>query len=314
MGKKVAYRVGNWRKYNRSLINRGNITLWFSDDVLNSWYAKKEDKLARGRPNFYSDQCIEVALTLRSLFHFPLRTTQGFIEGLLKSLDLDLQVPHYSQLSRRAAGLAIQYYSKRSAKTLKDLVVDSTGLKIYGEGEWKVRTHGRRGRRTWRKLHVAIDPESKLTVSVALSSDKVGDGEMMVRLLKNKQNIGAIYGDGAYGSKDCFEAIVKTGAKAMIALPTTTGIAKKKKLSSGLIERNRLVEEIRAAGGRKEWKKKSGYHKRSLVEAHMRRFKKILGERLSNRKFINQFTEVQIKSLILNKMTILGMPDSYKIT
>ena len=144
---------------------------------------------------------------------------------------------------------------------------------------------------------MAIDPGSKLTVSVALSSDKVGDGEMMQGLLRKKQNIGAVYGDGA---------------RAMIAVPSSTGIAKKK-LSPGLIERNRLVEEIRAAGGRKEWKKKSGYHKRSLIEAHMRRFKKILGERLSNRKFINQFTEVRIKSLILNKMTILGMPDSYKI-
>ncbi len=313
MSTKVTYRVRNWPKYNQSLINRGNITLWFSEDVIDAWYAKQKRNPLKGRPDFYSNQCIQAALTLRSLFHLPLRGTQGFIEGLLNVLKLNLQVPHYSQLSRRASSLKIQYYSKTSAKIPKDLVIDSTGLKIYGEGEWKVRTHGRDGRRTWRKLHIAIDPKSKLTVSVALSSDKVGDSEMMVRLLKNKKNIGTVYGDGAYGSKDCFDSIVLTGAKAMIALPITTGIAKTK-LSPGLIERNRLVEEIRAAGGKKDWKKKSDYHTRSLVESHMRRFKKILGERLSSRKFVNQFTEVRIKSLILNKMTILGMPDSYKVT
>ena len=94
MGKKVSYRVRNWPKYNRGLINRGNLTLWVSRDVVDGWYAKAKKKRRRGRPNFYSNQCIEVALTLRSLFHFPLRATQGFIEGLaVKSQKILLSIP-----------------------------------------------------------------------------------------------------------------------------------------------------------------------------------------------------------------------------
>jgi hypothetical protein len=312
MGKKVAYRVRNWRKYNRSLINRGNLTLWLADDVLDGWYAKNEGTLGRGRPNFYSDQCIEVALTLRSLFHFPLRAIQGFIEGLFEILDLKLDVPHYSQLSRRASGLQIQYHSKKSSKKPMDLVVDSTGLKIYGEGEWKMRTHGKSKRRTWRKLHVAIDPESMETIAMELTLANTHDDEVMSDLIKGQRNIGNVYADGAYISKNCFDSIADSGGNAVIALRSGTGLVNKN-ASPGQLQRNRIVYEIWAAGGRQNWKKTSGYHKRSLVETHMFRFKTILGAELSSRLFENQITEAKIKTLILNKMTRLGMPDSYKI-
>jgi hypothetical protein len=311
MSNKVAYRVRNWRKYNRSLINRGNLTIWFSDDVADSWYAKPV-KRSRGRPKTYSDKCIEIALTLRSLFHLPLRATQGFIEGLIELLGLELDIPHYSQLSRRASGLAVQFYSKKSRKKPTDLVVDSTGLKIYGEGEWKMRTHGKSKKRTWRKLHVAVDPESMEVVAMELTRASIIDDEVMSDLMQGQRNVGNVYADGAYISKNCFDSIAQAGGNAVIAIRGGTGLVNKN-ASPGQLQRNRIVKEIWAAGGRKNWKKSSDYHKRSLVETHMFRFKTILGAELSSRIFENQVAEAKIKTLILNKMTRLGMPDSYKL-
>ncbi len=309
---KQNYKINNWAKYNRSLINRGNLTLWFCDDVQVNWYAKPEKDRRRGRPNIYSQKCIEVALTLRSLFRFPLRATQGFLGGLFQLLDIQLKVPHYSQLSRRAAGLKVQFYSQKSKEKPTDLVVDSTGLKIYGEGEWKMRIHGKQKRRTWRKLHLAINPDGMEVVALELTEANVHDDSVMPKLLQNQTLAGDVFGDGAYVSKSCFDAIAATGAGANIALRTGTGLVKNGP-SPGQLLRNQLVQEIRNAGGKTQWKKTSGYHKRSLVETGMFRFKTILGGRLSSRLFANQVSEAKIKVLILNRMTALGMPISYPV-
>jgi len=309
---KTTYRVDNWKQYNRSLINRGNLTLWFCEDTKVGWYAKPCKNRCSGRPPLYSDRCIEVALTLRSLFRFPLRATQGFLEGLVTLLKLDLKVPYYSQLSRRAAGLDVKFYSKKSGKKPTDLVVDSTGLKIYGEGEWKMRTHGKQKRRTWRKLHIAINPDGMESVAIELTEAKVHDDSVIPKLLQNQTITGKLYADGAYISKSCFDAIAATGGGASIALRSGTGTVKKNP-SDGQTLRNSLVQEIRRAGGKVAWKKSSGYHKRSLVETQMFRFKTILGAGLSNRLFANQVIEAKIKTLILNKMSRAGMPHSYPI-
>jgi hypothetical protein len=311
---KVAYRVRNWKQYNRSLINRGNLTIWFSEEMIESWYAKNGDHRlrSRGRPQLYSDLCIQTALTLRSLFRFPLRATQGFIEGLMALLEIDLRVPCYTQLSRRASHLEVQYYSEKSRRKPVDLVVYSTGLKIYGEGEWKMRTHGKQKRRTWRKLHLAMNAETFQTVSIELTQATMHDDEVMPELMKNQKKIGRVHADGAYVSKTCFDSIVKTGGRAMIALRSGTGLVKKNP-SPGQIERNRLVQDIWKAGGRIAWKKTSGYHRRSLVETQMYRLKTILGGSLSSRSAGNQVTEAKTKILILNRMTKEGMPKSVRI-
>jgi hypothetical protein len=311
---KVAYRVPNRKQYNRALINRGNLTVWINEDVIESWYADPKDDQPsdRGRPRVYSDLCIQMALTLRSLFHFPLRATQGFIEGLVQLLEIDLEVPCYTQLSRRAGKLEVRYYSEKTRKKPVDLVVDSTGLKIYGEGEWKMRTHGKQKRRTWRKLHLAVNADSFQTVSMELTLATIHDDEVMPALLKEQKKVEHVYADGAYISKDCFDSIVSCGARAKIALRSGTGLVKKNPLP-GQLERNRLVQEIWKAGGRIAWKKTSGYHRRSLVETQMYRFKTILGSSLSSRSTINQIAEAKTKILILNRMTRLGMPDSVQI-
>lgn len=302
--KKIAYRIQNWREYNRALINRGNLTLWFSEDVIQSWYSQEAQE-GRGRRFTYSDACIELALTLRSLFRFPLRATQGFLEGLVKLMNINLKVPHYSILSRRSGGLSIAITRKEKTGKL-DLVIDSTGLKIYGEGEWKMRTHGKQKRRTWRKYHVAVDPETHEVVAMELTEAKVHDADAVVDLLKGLKNLGNVYGDGAYPLKQSLDAIAAAGGHAII--PPRAGTCIVKNPSPGQEQRNRLIRELRTAGGKKAWKKTSGYHRRSLVETHMFRLKTILGGKLHSINVSNQNSEATIMANILNKMTALGMP------
>ena len=313
MKKKITYRVRNWKAYNRSLINRGNLTIWFSKDAMKSWYQKPQKHKGRGRSNLYSDQAIELALTLRTLFRFSLRATQGFLEGLMSLLGLQLQVSHYSCLSRRASSLNVQLTRfKKTGKRPTDLVVDSTGLKIFGEGEWKIRTHGKQKRRTWRKYHVTVNPDSHEVMAMELTEAKVHDCKVLATLLSKQKNIGKIYGDGAYSFKENFESIEKLGGTPLIPIRSGTCLVKKNP-TAGEQLMNGLLETIWQSGGKSIWKKTSGYHRRSLVETHMSRLKTILGGVLRGRKFKNQTTEAKIMAKILNKMTSLGMPHSEKV-
>ena len=308
MKKKIAYRVRNWKQYNRALINRGNLTLWFSEDAIEGWYAQSQSR-GPGRRFTYSDACIELGLTLRSLFQFPLRSTQGFLEGLVKLLGLDLKVPHYSRLSRRAGKLEIKLPRKEKSGHL-DLVIDSTGLKVYGEGEWKMRTHGKQKRRTWRKYHVAVDPKTHEVIAMELTEANVHDSEAVPALMEGLDNLGNVYGDGAYPTKKSLDAITKAGGHAIIPPRSGTCIVRKNP-SPGEEQRNRLVRERRSMGGKKAWKKSSGYHRRSLVETHMFRLKTILGGKLQSRNIQNQKTEAALMASILNRMSALGMPESF---
>lgn len=306
---KIAYRIRNWKSYNRALINRGNLTLWVSEEVVAAWYATPDPGAGRGRRFTYSDACIELALTLRALFRFPLRATQGFLEGLIQLMKLDLKVPCYTQLSRRAGELRVAFPRTKKSGQI-DLVIDSTGLKVYGEGEWKMRTHGKQKRRTWRKYHVAVDPDTHEVVAMELTQANVHDSEAVPTLMEGLENLGKVYGDGAYPTPKSLDAIAQAGGHAIIPPRTGTCIVRRTP-SPGVEQRNRLVRERRQAGGKKAWKKSSGYYRRSLVETHMFRLKTILGGSLHNRSFKNQKTEAALMAAILNKMTGLGMPESF---
>lgn len=310
---KITYRVRNWKDYNRSLINRGNLTIWFSEDAVKGWYQKPAKRKQRGRSFTYSNSTIELALTLRLLFHFSLRATQGFLEGLLMLLGVKLEVMSYSQMSRRASDLNLQLKKlKKAGKSPTDLVVDSTGLKVFGEGEWKVRTHGKQKRRAWRKYHVSINPDSHEITAVELTEANVHDGQVLSLLLSEQKNLGNIYADGAYFSKQNFDAIATVKGKPFIPVRSGTGLVKQNP-SPGQLLRNQLLQDIWKAGGKISWKKTSGYHRRSLVETHMSRLKTILGGSLSSRQFQNQKTEAILMANILNQMTWLGMPVSEKV-
>ncbi len=253
-----------------------------------------------------------MALTIRTLFHLPLRATQGFLEGLIFLLGLDLQVSHYSRLSRRASKLNVSLNAlKTASKKPTDLVIDSTGLKIFGEGEWKMRTHGKQKRRTWRKYHVCVNPATHEVTNLELTEANVHDCTILPVLLLSQKNLGRVYADGAYSFKQGFDAIARSGGIPVI--PVRSGTTQgNKDPSSGEILRNTLREDIWDAGGRVVWKKSSGYHRRSLVETHMFRLKTILGGTLRGRLFSTQQTEAKIMANILNTMTHLGMPKTEK--
>jgi len=154
-----SYQLTNWRDYNASLVNRGDTTLWFDEDVIEQWeHDNRETKV--GRPFVYSDLAIETLLTLRELFRLPYRQTEGFGRALIKLMKADVDIPHHTSLQKRASKLKIDIEIVRGKGAI-DLVVDRTGLKVYGEGEWKVKKHGADGRRTWRKLHLAVDPDMR---------------------------------------------------------------------------------------------------------------------------------------------------------
>jgi hypothetical protein len=293
------YRIRNWSKYNKSLVQRGSINVWFSKEAIKKWKAKKRS--SRGRPFKYSDDAILTILMIRAVFHLPLRALQGMITSLMKTLKLSLPIPCYTQISRRAKLLG-QKLANISKTKVTDLVVDSTGLKVYGEGEWKVRQHGISKRRTWRKLHLAVCPDSGEIIFEVLTENSIADSMIYPDLIaKAPKSVKRSYGDGAYDKENCYKASAEKGIDFIVP-PQRNAVFKRD--PPWIQDRNKAILEIADLGGdeeaRKLWKKLKGYHRRSLAETAMFRFKKLLGGNLMNRRLDTQKAEVRAKCLALN--------------
>ena len=168
---KSLYRVKNWSEYDKALVQRGSITFWMSDDFEKTWM--HTGKKQRGSQFDYSDQAILVMLTVREVFHLTNRGVEGFMRSLFEMMKINLPVPDHSTLSKRGKDLKVKL-PKKASQSL-NIVMDSTGLKIYGEGEWKVRQHGVSKRRTWRKLHIGANPEDGEIQAVLLTENSVSD-------------------------------------------------------------------------------------------------------------------------------------------
>ena len=210
------YKITNWRAYNASLVNRGDITVWFDEDVIDQWEHDNAEVRA-GRPFVYSDLAIDTLLTLRELFRLPYRQTEGFGRALVKLMGVDVAIPHHTSLQKRAAKLGITIQVTTQPEGAIDLVVDSTGLKVYGEGEWKVKKHGADGRRTWRKLHLAVDPDTHLIVAQSLTENGVHDGDQVEPLLEQVDSeIDTFYGDGAYDQWKVHDSLEEQEIEAII--------------------------------------------------------------------------------------------------
>ncbi|MGR5178668.1 IS5 family transposase, partial [Vibrio parahaemolyticus] len=152
---KPRYKTTNWRKYNNSLVNRGSLTFWIDEEAITEWKQSKQHR--RGRPRLFSDLAITTALMVKRIFSLPLRALQGFIDSVFKLANVPLVCPHYTCISRRAKDVEVNFKASTRG-TIQHLAIDATGLKVYGEGEWKVKKHGTDGkRRVWRKLHLAVD-------------------------------------------------------------------------------------------------------------------------------------------------------------
>ena len=306
--KKTRYKVRNWAKYNRALKDRFRLTILMTGEIFSTWYATPSGK--RGAPRRYSDTAIRFALTLRALFNLPLRGCEGFVEDILRMMGMDLECPDYTTLCRRAKSVSIDLPRVGSGGRIF-LVVDSSGLKIYGEGEWKVRNHGVGKRRTWRKLHIGVDAETGEIVAGALTGADVHDSEVLPGMLEGMEGrVVAVAGDGAYDTREDYDAVAGIGAKALIPPRRGAKIWRHGTCGEPPHARDENLRYIRKHG-REKWKESSGYHRRNLAETTFFRIKTIFGDKLRSRTFENQVTEAFPRLSILNRMTGLGMPDSY---
>ena len=314
---KAVYRVKNWSSYNRALVARGSLTVWIDDCLWEQWYDHRPSQ--RGAQFVYSDQAMEWMLTMRVLFGLPLRQTQGFIQSLLDLMGLVLAVPDYSTLSRRQGALRVELPKKQtnSPASPMHLVVDSTGLKVYGEGEWNVRQHGWTKRRTWRKLHVGVNQATGEVVAQTLTSHRIDDASQVVDLLSQVEAaVAAVGGDGAYDRHKVFDALATPPSgppiEPIIALRKDAKIQQHGNCKGAPLARDEILRAMRRKG-RKGWKQQSGYHRRSLAETLIYRYKHLIGGQLKARSEANQQVESRLGCAILNRMIHLGKPQSERI-
>ena len=230
--------------------------------------------------------------------------------SVVKLLKVELPVPDYTTLSRRSKVLDVKLPRQSKGEALH-IVVDSTGLKVYGEGEWKVRGHGYTKRRTWRKLHLAVDESGAQIEAVVVSTNGIDDGDVLGDLLDQVGGeIKQVSADGSYDMSKCYKVIDKRDAVAAIPPRRGARIWQHGNSAEKPLARDENLRRIRKVG-RKRWKQEVGYHRRSLAETTFYRIKTIFGDRLSARGFRAQACEMLIKCAALNRMTQVGTPDSY---
>ncbi|MEP0155601.1 MAG: IS5 family transposase [Pseudophaeobacter sp.] len=281
------YRTTNWSAYNEALRRRGSLTVWFDLDMV--WKPPPTEK--RGRQLSFNDAAIQTCLTMKVLFGMPLRQTTGFVESLLRLVGLDWPAPDFRTLCRRQRKLnvAIPY---RGGEGPLNLLIDSTGIKAEGEGEWSARTHGGTKRHIWRKIHIGIDEETLQVRTVEVTGSNIGDAPILPELLDQieaDQGIASVTADGAYDTRKCHEAIAARNAAAVI--PPRKNAKPWQPTSPGAVGRN---EALRASKylGRAIWRRWSCYHPRSRVESKMNCIK-LLGQSLMPRDFERQVTELR---------------------
>lgn len=298
----ATYKTRNWPAYNQALRRRGSLTIWF--DPAMTWAAAPTGK--RGRQPDYSDAAVQTCLTMKVLFGMALRQTTGFVESLLRLMGLGWAVPDFSTLSRRQKTLKVNIPYRGSDGPLH-LLVDSTGIKVEGEGEWNARKHGGTKRRVWRKIHIGIDEKSLEIRAAEFTTSDVGDAPMLPELLDQippEQQIASVTADGAFDTRKCHDAIAARGAAAII--PPRKNAKPWKPDTPGAIARNDILHTSKRVG-RTIWRRWSGYHRRSRAETKMHCVK-LLGQRLSTRDFDRQVAELQVRVAVLNGFTALGIP------
>jgi hypothetical protein len=185
---KQKFRITNWSTYNKALINRGSLTFWLDDEAIQAWYDSATPS-SRGRPQRYSDLAITTVLVIKRVFRLTLRAAQGFIDSIFALMNVPLRCPDYTSVSKRAKSVNVSFKTSTRGE-IAHLVIDSTGLKVFGEGEWKVRKHGKERRRIWRKLHLAVDSNTHEVVCADLSLNNVTDSEAFPGLIRQTHRKG----------------------------------------------------------------------------------------------------------------------------
>ena len=298
------HRVTNPAAYDAALRQRGSLTVWFTDAAIAAW--KAEPRTTRGGQPRYSALAITTALALRAVFRLALRQTEGLIGSVLALLGLDLAVPDHSTLSRRAETLEVALPRRGSAPV--HLLVDSTGLKLCGSGEWLLEKHGTRTRRSWRKLHIGTDADTGRIVAAMLSTSDVDDASQVGALLDQTSPLSSFTADGAYDQVGVYGEVARRSPDAAVIVPPRSSAVPSDTAETAPTQRDRHLQTI-TEHGRRRWQRASGYHWRALVEADISRFKRVIGDGLRSRTDRRRKTEVALAVGVLNRMLELGRPD-----
>ena len=305
-------KVMNWPAYEAGLRQRGSLTVWFTDEAVAAWAA--EPRTTRGGQPFYSPLAILTALTLRAVFRLAYRQTEGLIGSIISLLALKLRVPDHTTLSRRsAAALSVPQLQPGNTDVGNDaqplhLLVDSTGLKLCGAGEWLVEKHGTRARWSWRKLHLGVDADTGQIVAAALTSKEPDDAVQVGPLLD--QVTGAVSSVTAYGAYDqdgVYADVADRHPDAAVIVPPRCTAVLSGKAATVPTQRDRHLQCITETG-RMSWQKASSYNKRAKVEAAIARWKQVIGDGLRSRRDERRTTEVDVAVHVLNRMLELGRP------
>lgn len=311
---KQKYQITNWPAYNESLRQRCDLTIWVSDEALCQWSAPR--RASRGGQQKYSDLAITMCLTLRAVYGLALRQTQGLMRSVAALMGIDIDVPDFSTLSRRSKGLALP--SAKSGTRISGtvhLAVDSTGLKIFGEGEWLENKHKTKAKRKrWRKLHLGLDLVSGEIVCSDLTTDDVGDPTTLQGLLEQIDGpVAKFIADGAYDGAPTRDLLkTRFGEIVEVVIPPPKTAVPSPQSGQPSSVRDRHIAEIKTNGWM-AWQKSTGYNQRSRVETQMGRWKAVIGPKLRARNFDTQMTEAKIGVRVLNRMTELGRPEFKRI-
>jgi len=312
---RARYKVTNWPDYDRALQQRGSLTVWATPEALAAWHPPHTG--GRGRPRDYSDVAIETGHLLRLAFGRPWRQTEGLLRSITVLLGLSVSVPDHTTFSRRSPGLVLATaLAQAQANGPVHVVIDATGLKVYGAGEWLVEKHGERGTRTWRKLHLAVDPNSGEILASELTSNEDGDASQVGPLLDQIPGpIASVTADGAYDGEPVYRAVAarKPDPPVAVIIPPRSTAVPSPDAGTTPTQRDRHIQMI-GDKGRIGWQKATGYGRRSHAETAMFRYKAIIGSSLRARTLSAQNTEAKVGCSVLNRMTRLGMPVSQRIS
>jgi hypothetical protein len=303
-------RVTNWSEYNEALRQRGSLTVWFTDEAIAAW--KAAPRTTPGGQPHYSDLAMTTALTLRAVFHLALRQAEGLIGSVLQRLGVDLPVPDFSTLSRRAQRLELPAQTRAAGGPIH-LLVDSSGLKLGGPGEWLVEKHGTPKRRSWRKLHIGFDAVTGRIVASLLTDRDVDDASQVDPLLDQiTEPVEVFMGDGGYDRTNVYTALDERHPDVMVIVPPRADAVLSATADTNPTQRDRHIQAI-TGKGRMAWQRDSGYNERARVEGQCARWKQVIGDGLRFHSDEARATEVAVAASVLNRMLDLGCPSSVRV-
>ena len=288
--KEKKYRTRNWGEYTPALKKRGSLTLWMSEDIHDIWYAKPPLIKLRGRPQKYSDEAITIALTLGMVFKQRLRQTEGFVDSLFKLLKLELHVPDFTSLSKRG-DTALKTRKLEAITEPGNIVIDSTGVKVFGESEWLETKHGKQyNRKVWRKLHLGVN-EEKSFVSRVLTSHLTDDRACLNEHLQQADStkVTEVIADTGYDGEETYRKLHYYGIKTVIPPPVDAQVSK----NNLPTKRDETIAYI-AEKGKYAWQIKNQYGRRAHIENGIGRYKTIIGRKLNARTWDNQEAETHL--------------------